>query len=159
MKPGWQWCAAQWRRIDGTDRTVPGRALAESEADRRSHRAAVTERRLAAEARILDAQADHDEQELRLQAQTELREKKAVSEVDFRSQRIRADRARARVDFERRRFDELQVSLEAERDARDARVACACRSPTRAISRVDRARSPPFSAARSPEASSVWTPR
>ena len=100
-----------------------GLALAESEADRRSHRAAVTERRLAAEARILDAQADHDEQELRLQAQTELREKKAVSEVDFRSQRIRADRARARVDFERRRFDELQVSLEAERDARDARVA------------------------------------
>ena len=24
MKPGWQWCAAQWARIDGTDRTVPG---------------------------------------------------------------------------------------------------------------------------------------
>ena len=25
MKPGWQWCVAQWRRTGGTDRTVPGR--------------------------------------------------------------------------------------------------------------------------------------
>ena len=43
--------------------------------------------------------------------------------MDFRSQRIRTDRARAKADFERRRFDELQASLDAKRDARDARVA------------------------------------
>ena len=98
-------------------------SLAESEADRRSHRASATERRLAAEARVLDAQADHDEQDLRLEAQTELRKRNAVSEVDFRSQGIRTERANARLDFERRRYDELKASLEAESDARDARVA------------------------------------
>ncbi len=98
-------------------------ALAEIEADHRSHGASVTDRSLAAEARMLDVQADYDEQQLRLQAQAELREQNAVSEIDFRSQQIRTKRAKVKVEFERRRLEELRAALDAEREASAARVA------------------------------------
>ena len=98
-------------------------ALAEAEADHRSHGANVTDRILAAEARLLDAQSDFDEQELRLQAQMELRKQNAISAIDFETQRIRTDRAKAKLESERRRLQEQQAALGAERDASEARVA------------------------------------
>ena len=98
-------------------------ALAEVEADHRSHRANVTDRQLAAEARLLDAQADYDEQQLRLDAQAQLRERNAVSEIDYNSQRIRTDRAGANVESERRRLEELKSALGSEMDASETRVA------------------------------------
>ena len=97
-------------------------ALAEIEADHRRHAADATDRGLAAEARLLEVQADRDEQELRLEAQAELRERNAVSEIDFRSQQIRTEQAKARAEFERRRFEELKGALRAGREASAARV-------------------------------------
>ena len=98
-------------------------ALAEVEADHRSHLANVTDRELAAQARLLDAQADYDEQQLRLEAQSRLRERNAVSAIDYDSQRIRTDRAKARVESERRRLEESKRALRSEVDASDVRVA------------------------------------
>ena len=97
-------------------------ALAEIEADHRRHAADATDRGLAAEARLLEVQADRDEQELRLEAQAELRERNAVSEIDFRSQQIRTEQAKTRAEFERRRFEELKGALRAGREASEARV-------------------------------------
>ena len=96
--------------------------LAELEADDRRHAAEATDRRLAAEARLLDAMANRDEQELRLEAEAQLREQNAVSEIDFRSQQIRTDQARTHAEFEARRFEEVKTALRAERQASEARV-------------------------------------
>lgn len=96
--------------------------LAELEADDRRHAAEVTDRRLAAEARLLDANAQRHEQELRLDAQAQLREQNAISEIDFRSQQIRTDQAKTHAEFEARRFEEVKTALQAERQASEARV-------------------------------------
>lgn len=98
-------------------------ALSEVEAENRRLAADVTERRLAAEARLLDANANQAEQELRLEAQAQLREQNAVSEIDYRSQQIRTDQAKVHAEFERRRLKELNAALEAERQASEARVS------------------------------------
>ena len=97
--------------------------LAETTADHRRRLAELTDRRLAGEAQILTRQADLEEIELRLEAETELRERHAVSEIDYKSTRIRTERARAELEFEQRRFNELQAVLDAEREASEARVA------------------------------------
>ena len=97
--------------------------LAEAAADHRRRLAEFTDRRLAGEAQILTRQADLEELELRLEAQTELLERQAVSEIDYRSTRIRTERARAELAFERRRFEELRSVVEAEREASEARIA------------------------------------
>ncbi len=97
--------------------------LAEAAADHRRRLAEFTDRRLAGEAQILTRQADLEELELRLEAETELLERQAVSEIDYRSTRIRTERARAELAFERRRFEELQSVVEAEREASEARIA------------------------------------
>lgn len=96
--------------------------LAEANADLRRRLAELADRRLAGEAAILDRQAHLEELELQLEAHTELRERKAVSEIDYKSARIRAERARTELGFEQRRA-ELEGLLDAERAASEARVA------------------------------------
>lgn len=97
--------------------------LAETRADHRRRLAEFADRRLAGEAQILARQAQLEELELQMEAHTELRERDAVSEIDYKSTQIRADRARKELGFEERRFDELNGVLEAERAASEARVA------------------------------------
>lgn len=97
--------------------------IAEAEADHRRRRAAATERRLGAEEQVLAAQASFEENRLRLEAQTELLEKKAVSELDYRTSQIRTEQARSKLEFQRRRFAELRASLDAEKAADEARLA------------------------------------
>lgn len=97
--------------------------LAEATAEHRRRLAEFTDRRLAGEAQILARQADLEELELQLEAETELLERQAVSEIDYRSTKIRTERARAELAFEERRFEELQSVLAAEREASEARIA------------------------------------
>lgn len=98
-------------------------ALAETNAEHRRRLADFTDRRLAAEARVLDRQASFDEQSLRLEAQTELRDTDAISDLDYRSTQIRTEQARQNVEFERRRAAELESALAAELAASEARLA------------------------------------
>ena len=98
-------------------------ALAEANAEHRRRLADFTDRRLAAEARVLDRQASFDEQSLRLEAQTELRDTDAISDLDYRSTQIRTEQARQNVEFERRRAAELESALAAELAASEARLA------------------------------------
>ena len=98
-------------------------ALAEANAEHRRRLSDFTDRRLAAEARVLDRQASYDEHSLRLEAQTELRDTNAISDLDYRSTRIRTEQARQNVEFERRRFAELEAALAAEQAASEARLA------------------------------------
>lgn len=87
--------------------------LAEAEHQRRL--AEFTDRRLAGEAQILNKQAVYEESQLQLEAEAELRERQAISEIDFKSTRIRTERAKTDLEFEERRFSELQAVLAAER--------------------------------------------
>ena len=98
-------------------------ALAEANAEHRRRLSDFTDRRLAAEARVLDRQASYDEHSLRLEAQTELRDTNAISDLDYRSTQIRTEQARQNVEFERRRFAELEAGLAAEQAASEARLA------------------------------------
>ena len=98
-------------------------ALAEANAEHRRKLSDFTDRRLAAEARVLDRQASYDEHSLRLEAQTELRDTNAISDLDYRSTQIRTEQARQNVEFERRRFAELEAALAAEQAASEARLA------------------------------------
>ena len=97
--------------------------LAEATADHRRRLAEFTDRRLAGEAQILAKQADLEELQLQFEAQTELRERHAVSSIDYKSTQIRTERARKELEFENRRFKELQAVLDAERESSEARVA------------------------------------
>ena len=97
--------------------------LAEANADHRRRLADFTDRRLAGEAQILNKQAAYEESQLRLAAETELRERQAVSEIDYRSTKIRTERAKADLTFEQRRFEELQAVLKAEQASSEARLA------------------------------------
>ena len=97
-------------------------SLAEAQADQQRHRANLTDRRLTGEARLLAAQAAYDENVLRLEAQEELREQQAVSEIDYRTQEIRTQRTKSELEFERRRFEELGAELEADLAAGEARL-------------------------------------
>ena len=104
--------------------TVQARlSLAETEAEHRRQLATITDRRLAGEARVLDAEANSREHSLQLEAEAELRERKAVSEVDFRRTEIRAEQAEANLAFERQRLAELKEALAAEKAASAARLA------------------------------------
>ncbi len=96
--------------------------LAEVSADQQRHRANLTDRRLTGEARLLAAQADYDENRLRLEAQEELRDQQAVSEIDYRTQQIRTQQAESQLEFETRRFEELGGELEADLAAGEARL-------------------------------------
>lgn len=98
-------------------------ALAQANAEHRKQLADFTDRRLGAEARILDRQASYDEQSLKLEAQTELRETNSISDLEYKSTQIRTEQARQNVEFERRRFAELESSLAAELAASEARLA------------------------------------
>ena len=98
-------------------------ALAEANAEHRRKLSDFTDRRLAAQARVLDRQASYDENRLRLEAQTELRDTNAISDLDYKSTQIRTEQARQNVDFERRRFAELDAALAAELAASEARLA------------------------------------
>ena len=98
-------------------------ALAEANAEHRRKLSDFTDRRLAAQARVLDRQASYDENRLRLEAQTELRDTDAISDLDYKSTQIRTEQARQNVDFERRRFAELDAALAAELAASEARLA------------------------------------
>ena len=95
--------------------------LAEAEHQRRL--AEVTDRRLAGEAQILNKQAVYEESQLQLEAEAELRERQAISEIDFKSTRIRTERAKTDLEFEERRFSELQAVLAAEQASSEARLA------------------------------------
>ena len=97
--------------------------LAEANADHRRRLADFTDRRLLGEAQILNKQAAYEESQLRLAAETELRERQAVSEIDYQSTKIRTERAKADLTFEQRRFEELQAVLKAEQAASEARLA------------------------------------
>ena len=112
-------------------------SLAETQADHRRQLATFTDRRLAGEARVLDARATHEERRLRLEAETELREKKAVSEIDYRRTQIRAEQAEANLAFERQRLAELKEALVAETAASEARVAARQASLEEAERQVD----------------------
>ena len=98
-------------------------SLVETEAEHRRQLATITDRRLAGEARVLDAEANYREHSLRLEAETELRERRAVSEIDFRRSEIRAEQAEANLAFERQRLAELKEALAAEKAASAARLA------------------------------------
>lgn len=98
-------------------------ALAETNAEHRRRLADFTDRHLAAQARVLDRQASYDEHNLRLEAQTELRDTNAISDLDYKSTQIRTEQARQNVEFERRRFAELEAALAAELAASEARLA------------------------------------
>ena len=98
-------------------------ALAEANAEHRRALSNFTDRRLAAQARVLDMQARYDELKLRLEAQTELRDKNAVSDIDYRSTQIRTEQALQNLEFERRRGAELEAALAAELAASEARLA------------------------------------
>ena len=98
-------------------------SLIETNADHRRRLAELTDRRLEGEARLLDQQATLDELQLRLEALTELRQEHAISEIDYKSAQIRAELAIANLDFQRRRFTELQEVLAAEQAASEARLA------------------------------------
>lgn len=97
--------------------------LAEANADHRRLLANFTDRRLAGEAQILNKQAAYEESQLRLAAETELRERQAISEIDYRSTKIRTERAKTDLTFEQRRFEELQAVLKAEQASSEARLA------------------------------------
>lgn len=96
--------------------------LAQAEAEHRSHRATATDQRLSGEERVLVAQVRYDESRLKLEAQAELWDKQAVSEIDYKTQQLHTDQAKAQLDFEHRRFAELSASLEAGQAAQDARL-------------------------------------
>ena len=98
-------------------------SLAETEAEHRRQLATITDRRLAGEARVLDAEANSREHSLQLEAEAELRERKAVSEVDFRRTEIRAEQAETNLAFEQQRLAELKEALAAEKAASAARLA------------------------------------
>ena len=107
-------------------RQLLGRAnleLIEARAQHRNALSTFTDRRLAAEARLLDATMMHDELDLRREAESELMRKNVIPEIDYRRTILRLDRARINVDAEKRRFEELDIALEAERAASEARVA------------------------------------
>ena len=97
--------------------------LAEAKAARQRESSGFVTQRLSAEEQLMNAQAAYEEQRLRLEAQEELRAKKAISEIDYRSARIRAEQAKARLDFERQRRTEMDATLAAEERASDARLA------------------------------------
>ena len=97
--------------------------LAEARAEHQRRLAESTDRRLAGEAQILNKRAIYEESQLRLEAQAELHQRKAVSEIDFKSTRIRTERAKTDLEFEQRRFSELQAVLEAEQSSSEARLA------------------------------------
>ncbi|MDE0040086.1 MAG: HlyD family efflux transporter periplasmic adaptor subunit [Gammaproteobacteria bacterium] len=97
--------------------------LAEANADHRRRLADFTDRRLVGEAQILNKQAAYEESQLRLAAETELRERQAISEIDYRSTKIRTERAKTDLTFEQRRFEELQAVLKAEQASSEARLA------------------------------------
>lgn len=97
--------------------------LAEAKAARQRESSGFVTQRLSAEEQLMNAQATYEEQRLRLEAQEELRTKKAISEIDYRSARIRAEQAKARLDFERQRRTEMDATLAAEERASDARLA------------------------------------
>lgn len=97
--------------------------LAETNADHRRRLADFTDRRLAGEAQILNKQAAYEESQLKLAAEAELYERQAVSEIDYRSTKIRTDRAKSDLEFEKRRFAELQAVLQAEQASSEARLA------------------------------------
>ena len=97
--------------------------LAEAKAARQRDSSNFVTQRLTAEEQHMNAQATYEEQRLRLEAQEELRAKNAISEIDYRTARIRAEQAKARLDFERQRLAELDATLAAEQRAADARLA------------------------------------
>ena len=97
--------------------------LAEVTAQHRQQLASFTDRRLGAEARVLEMQANFEEAQLRLEAQSQLRAQNAVSEIDYKSSEIRTQQAETSLAFERRRFAELDAALTAEKAASEARVA------------------------------------
>ena len=97
--------------------------LAEAKAARQRDASGFVTRRLNAEEQLMNAQAAYEEQRLRLEAQQELRVKKAISEIDYRTASIRAEQAKARLDFEKQRLAELDATLAAEQRASDARLA------------------------------------
>ena len=97
--------------------------LTQANAEHRRQLSDFTDRRLAAQARLLDKQASYDEYNLRLEAQTELRNTNAVSDLDYKSTQIRTEQARRNVEFEQRRFAELEAALAAELAASEARLS------------------------------------
>ena len=97
--------------------------LAEAKAARQRDSSNFVTQRLTAEEQHMNAQATYEEQRLRLEAQEELRAKNAISEIDYRTARIRAEQAKARLDFEQQRLAELDATLAAEQRAADARLA------------------------------------
>ena len=107
-----------------TEAAVQARlALAEANARHRRELVNLAQQRLDGEARIMDARSNYDELRLRLEAQTELRDKGAVSEIDFETARIRTGQAKAHWEFEKRRLAELTGALDADQQAEDARLA------------------------------------
>ena len=97
--------------------------VAEARADHQRRLAELTDRRLSGEANILAKQAVYEESELQLKAQDELRKRQAISEIDFKRTQIRTQLSKTDLEFERRRFNELETALGAEQASSEARVA------------------------------------
>ena len=97
--------------------------VAEARADHQRRLAELTDRRLSGEANILAKQAVYEESELQLKAQDELRKRQAISEIDFKRTQIRTELSKTDLEFERRRFNELETALGAEQASSEARVA------------------------------------
>ena len=98
-------------------------ALAEAEADHRVLLARFEDRKLAAAATVAHATMAAEEADLRLQAETKLLARQAVSNVDYQRTRIHAEQTRTVRSIEERRAEQLAATMVAEREASAARVA------------------------------------
>ena len=97
--------------------------LAKTRADHQALLANIADRRLNAQARLIDFKAAYDEIQLRLDAETNLRQKQTISEVAYRSTQIRTEQALAHLGIEELRMGELESVLTAEESASEARLA------------------------------------
>ena len=71
--------------------------LIEARAQHRNALSTFTDRRLAAEGRLLDATMTRDELDLQREAQSELMKENVIPEIDYRRTLLRLDRARVNV--------------------------------------------------------------
>ena len=112
--------------INPNNRKVVERArveLAQARADHQALLANIADRRLTAEARLIDYNAAYDEIRLRLDAETDLLQKQTISELTHRTTQIRAEQALANLNIEKLRTSELASVLAAEQSAGEAKLA------------------------------------
>ena len=97
--------------------------LAEARASHGVLAAEIADRELAQEAATANASAALREAELRLEAESGLLEKNAISAIAFEGTRIRAEQARLALDIEQRRAAQMANTVAMELRASEARLA------------------------------------